>query len=223
MNLAIVTGQFRTGTSAVAQILQRLYVPMATSIAPPQWPFIRSDWEDWTLTQAMFDILPYGTEGLAGNMIDKFAMWFPGYLEERVQLAACYGAAVGKAPAAIGVKSPLLSPFIPTAVKIARDCGFENVLHIGCCREPQALNRSIIHTFSPVNMTAAIFKMNALIRRNQHAVSLAVPLEELVENPTRWTTRMATLLGIDMDWSMIEHAASAIENGVSPCLSGAQR
>lgn len=214
MKFILVTGQFRSGTSAVAQVFQRLGVPM--SIAPPLAPVTEYDWECMDVTMALQDIFPFDATSITSEMRTKFCDWFPLYLEARLDWSMGIKAASKEPLYAIGVKSPRLTPFAGDIIRIAKECGFHDVLTLHATREFADQQRSIIHRFGPVGMTDDIFRLNRIIGRPVlQGWSMSVDLDYLRKFPNRCACKFAKMIDVGMEWPTIEYAADVIEQGSS--------
>jgi len=224
MNLVVVTGQFRTGTSAVSQILHRLGVPMAMAVCPPVYPDKRWDWECFDATMALNEIFPWDDKEVCREARNDFVEWFPKYLEHRMVMGAVLAKMYGHELHAIGVKCPVYALFIPEILKASQKAGIEQIVLIKTTRDAEDQARSIVHTYGRMNCIEHIKARNRLIGDMPVDATTVISLEKLKENPYATTVKLAKLVGADLtDWSRIEDAAGVIEQGGSEWARSLQR
>lgn len=118
--LVMVTGQFRSGTSAIAQVVHRLGMQAGLWFAPPYPPKWRSDWEDAEAVTMLMRFCPWGSRP-TDDAREEFLNWFPAYLNRRLSCVELMrDRDIWQAADGIACKSPFYAFF---RREIAEVCG----------------------------------------------------------------------------------------------------
>lgn len=204
--LIIITGQFRSGTSAVAQVVNRLGVPVAVMLGcPTRFYNYESDWEDPSTYAVLSRWRP-----LDGRDVDKhgFTKAIEANLEHRLTVERSLCAGAGQQPAdMIASKCPLWA----LAMEDLREAASRLFRAIVCIRtyRPQPdIDRSVDRIYQP-DMRPHIHRTNLIIDRELEAFderwNLMVDYDDLVADPEDNVKRTAETIGVSYD-----EAASAV-------------
>ena len=195
-----VVGQMRSGTSAVAEIVHRLGVPMGLSFGAPVAPTYRFEWEDMALSLAFGRYWVHGLEPAMGI----FA-WWDAYMADRFKHATRLGLDRW------GFKTPPWCLLGDTLLSAARKLACTALIEVD--RPQPNIDSSVRRAFPPGLVDKALIA-NASIKQKIRDLPtvLKVPYLELVEQPALWVGRIAGVLEVD-DQDRIQ---DAIRNVLRP-------
>lgn len=203
--LVLITGPFRSGTSAVAQVVHRLGFPVSGQIIPPVPPRWHSDWED------QFALLALQHALNAENPSVWFSDWFPRYLDERREHTTRLAGLTTWNPRGFAIKSPLYAPFV-NEIEAACNAIGKPLLIIKCQRvkadrdkSHDAVNSKIL---SYTEFVAPVRRLAKIAEKASEAVKedLLVDYELLLHNPQSECQRIADFLKCPADdaWTVIQ-------------------
>lgn len=210
MKLILVTGQHKSGTAAVAQVLQRLGVPMALWLNPPFPPMDQFDWECAdALANLTENLSAYGTPPNEEGYL-FFAHWFSRYLERRLVHASDLRAKFEIAVDCIGVKSPLFAFFVPQMLAVCKDMGIDLRI-IKCERTEKARQQSLKRTHSLIGTHESALLMQQAIADAVFVMPkhMTVQLEELRDKPLSMVKKLAKLADLEDSQKMRNRINSA--------------
>ncbi len=187
MRVCVITGPFRSGTSAVAQVAHRLGFIAAMTMTPPRPPRWHQDYEDAEAFATLLNIWPIGGD-ITANTRKRFSTWFRGYLMARhrhaLELARSEPWIVG-----FCLKSPMYAPFVREMLAIT------DATVIVCQRAPREADRSN----ALINPMEGMKRTQQTIRESLATLTpdLAVVFDGLTSDPDAWTRRIARALRVD--------------------------
>lgn len=191
-----ITGQMRSGTSAVAQIIHLLGIPVAVHTPAPMPPTWRFDWEDSLLSQSLT-----ATQG------DPDSDWFIDHLKARMTHATELFRSDH-----IALKSPFLC-LTRDLLELCADVLHETVYWI-ILRRPQAQIEASMDQFPFLDFGAneRIKKRLSEFRRGgvRRVRRRLVDYEELVANPRAVVLSLIESLGIDPHPDAVERAVRSV-------------
>lgn len=196
--LVMISGQFRSGTSAVAQVVHRLGFPAGLWFAPPYPPKWRSDWEDSEAVTALMRLCPWGARP-TDEARDLFLDWFPGYLNRRMAcLEMMQDRGVWAAENGVACKSPFYAFFHREIGEVCAKAGMK-VRWIVARRDQDEIDASLAEFHGRV-WPESIDQIRMTQRLVAHALlsidGLSVEYGWLVRDPTLETCRIAGFLGV---------------------------
>jgi hypothetical protein len=193
--LLIITGQCRSGTSAAAQVVNRLGVPAATTLAAPHGICgHRFDWEDVETTRVLlrwiqFGCRPSSEPGLANALREDLARrWF----------SACGLANLAgqDQPKVIACKSPLFALAFEDVLMAAK--GLFDVEVLSMNRKQSEIDDSVDRTYWSDPMKRAVKVTNDLIEDALGRIEAwQVDYHELVRDPEKVTRGIASMLNVE--------------------------
>lgn len=205
--LVVITGQFRSGTSAVAQIVNRLGIPVAVTMGVPHaFSHYELDWEDPQTYETLDRWRP-----VSGRAVDLhgFVKAIRADLERRLYYARFLAdRAFLPPPLAIATKCPLWALALQELGE-AVDGLFGDVTLVRTTREQGAIDRSVERVYKPA-FRPHVYRTNLLIQRELeagHAWDLVVDYDELVRNPECRVAEIAAAL--TKPWSPADAASAA--------------
>jgi len=219
MNLFVVTGQFRSGTSAVAQVLQALRCPMAVAIAPPLDPINQFDWEDaLVLGKLVASFERTKKMKWRPDDIKQMRMWFEYYIGLRIESAASFAKNTNTPINSIGVKSPYYAAFIPEIKAAIKGLNLKPQI-IVCKRDETERIESMRRTILRFQHVDEVMDSDARIRKSLETVkpSLEVHLEELRAHPEEVVRDLAHIADQTCE-KRIADAISVVRQETASCL-----
>ncbi len=170
-----LTGQLRSGTAAVAEVLHRLGCPVATEMGAPAPPTWQLEWEDTELSV-----------GLARGLATKD--WLRTYLEWRLIHAKTSGFAI---EGTVALKSAFLATHAEMLEAAAAEMG-EGVRWVVMDRAQEDINESV------GRIPALEVEMNAPIVRALGGITgFTVNYDRLVREPMFTVVELLQALGIE--------------------------
>lgn len=213
--LVLITGPFRSGTSAVAQIVHRIGFIAVTTMTMPVPPRWHCDWEDHPAMIALHDILS------KNNRSFRFRKWFRQYLEARMVHAVSVSEFTSWHPLGICIKSPMYAMF---AGEIAEECRrVSKPLKIIVCERDRAERRAsleVVNDGAPEPLKKAIRRIAGECERASEKIVgdnvIRVNYGMLLLKPKPEAERIAAFVGADAGFSarVIE---SRTEYAPCPC------
>lgn len=180
MKLIAITGQFRSGTSMLAEVVHYLGFPVTVSMLAPGYPTWRSEWED---------------PALAMEMSYSGCPDFYEHLKMRAQAAYRQAEYHGRKLPGIAIKSPFLALYDEEFEQAARTMNFQVSWEV-IGREQEAIDASAERALRGQDLKNAK-EMNLLLKRD------LIPswrYEDFVEDPYASVSALAAKLGVtDMD------------------------
>ncbi len=197
----LITGQLRSGTSCVAEIVHNLGVPVAFSILAPVPPTYRPDWEDADLALALVPLM------LGRQMRDPLA-FLKANFAGRVQHARRFWNSDRFA-----TKSPVLALIWDDVLRACHPYGKPIVLMTS--RDQDDIDTSVRRSFLP-SLVDAAFTTNRRIRAALETIEYDhfCPYESTVEEPEAAVFYIAGALGIS-DPERIAAAVACIKEPTS--------
>jgi len=193
--IVAVTGQMRSGTSAVAEALHRLGCPVAMHTPAPQPPTWRFDWEDSKLSSRL---MSRGVE----------APWMRDYVAERYRHAAmCYDSTC------IALKSPYLV-FAKEALQIVSEMRDDPLFWV-VLRRPQIDIDCSISQWEVLDPDVNKEIKAILAGSDKWANTITVDYDKLVENPKQGVSALALQLGLRPDPGGLEGAIATVKEPTS--------
>ena len=193
--LLIITGQCRSGTSAVAQVVNRLGVPVAVTLGCPNAiTGHQFDWEDLDTFRVLTRWIPFGRPPSSEPGLAK---------ELREDLARRWSMACGMAdvaelpdPKIIAGKCPLYALCFDEVIQAAR--GLFEVEVISMNRKQRDIDASVERTYWSDPMKRAVHATNDLIEDALGRIEAwQVDYHELVEDPEKMTKHIAAMLQVE--------------------------
>lgn len=218
IKIAVVIGQFRSGTSAVAQVMQRLGIPMAKAIMPPIPPVDQFDWEDLEMAEFYADLF-LRPQPITPAMREAFTEWWPEYMVERVQHGLNLARGVGTVIHAVGVKSPMLGLFLRQIRQVAEEKKWDLRVIVAERLEQDRL-ASIKRVYGPMDSLERVNGLDNMLRPILMGCSrdLTVQLEELQANPRVIVQQLADMFGTSPLWKDYAASVVAAKGGLQSCL-----
>lgn len=201
--IAIVLGQMRSGTSAVAEIVHRLGIPMGRSFVAPAPPVYRFEWEDTELSM-VFARFWIRQENPAGGWFP----WWKNYLAERKRHARRFNTD------RFGMKTPPLALLLDTLLPEARKLGQVALIHV---ERPQPQIDASVRAAFPPGLVQKALTANASIQQKNAKLpcELLVNYERLVVDPSLHVWAIAKLLEVT-DETRIQDAISHVQEPTTP-------
>lgn len=200
MDLILITGLMRSGTSLVAHMVHTLGVPVADQmLAPPAGSaLVQPDWEDAELSMQLGVLAQHDSEEV------QFAIrrWYAHYLARRMDTAQT----------AIADKSPLLAIKVREVEHVAKFLGVRT-RWIWVERDDDAIDASVARSFEvPDQEWAARTQLMITAGRQDVPDPLVVRYERIIEDPAHWALALASFLGVSDD-ERVKRAASVVRRG----------
>lgn len=192
--LFIITGQFRSGTSAVAQVVNRLGAPVAVTVGCPHpacgWQL---DWEDPETFRVLNRWLP----------LDRPRQAYPGLaaaikedLRRRWLWAQSLADVVGtEPPTVIAAKCPLFALCFDDVIEAAH--GLFNLDIIALNRRQEEIDASVERSYWSAAFKEAVLGTNEKIEDELGRIEAhQVDYRELCADPETMTAQLASILGV---------------------------
>lgn len=192
-DLVLITGQLRSGSSAIAEIVHTLGVSVGTSFLAPMAPTYRLEWEDADLSAWMMQFLG-ANEHKQNDLERKFPGWLRSYLAGRIgharNMAGIWGV---DEPQTIAAKQGVLALYMPEVRDVAKSLDL-NVRTISVCRRQSGIDASVKRSFPP-SLVAGALALNQKIRDCTPG-NAYVHYEWLIDRPSAVVREIAAFLGV---------------------------
>jgi len=188
MHIVIVIGQIRSGTSAVADILHHLGVPMGVSFAAPMPPVWRFEWEDTPIALTLAQHEFFRDASVRG---EGLLTWFRDYLWTRGRHARDTWKTDRW-----GMKQPLLAVYADMLLP-ELSLAASRLTIIQTVRDQAAIDRSVDSVFPP-GLREKALAANTTIRERLPDLpcDFRVNYDLMVVQPREWVEQIANLVGV---------------------------